>query len=206
MLCRDGGVRVVAFISGGVIPPARRGAVFSGLSHSSDWYAAEPLPVWSTKHITEELVVGRYATLIEGVAGGKIPAHTGPMPPDSINIWSAVISGNSLSPRTEVIHQVKNEYFNEKTVALQVGDLKFIKVEFGGSVGDDRVLSWPQPGNGVVPYGQTGGQTEPALAACRVGATKTKGGQNSKCTGDGCLFNVTQDQAEEIDLLAPERV
>ena len=183
-LRRDGGVRVVAFISGGIIPPVRRGAVFSGLSHSSDWYA----------------------TLVEGVAGGKIPAHTGPMPPDSINIWDAVISGDQPSPRTEVIHQVKNEYFSEKTVALQVGDLKFIKVDFGGSVGDDRVLSWPQPGNSAVPYGQTGGLTEPALAACRVGATKNKGGQNSKCTGDGCLFNVTRDQAEEVDLLAPERV
>jgi len=128
------------------------------------------------------------------------------MPPDSINIWSAVISGNGLSPRTEVIHQVQNKYFSEKVVALQVGDLKFIKVDIGGGVGDDRVLSWPQPGNSSVPYGQTGGLTEPALDACRVGATKTKGGQNNKCTGGGCLFNVTQDSAEETNLLAPERV
>ena len=150
---------------------------------------------------------GRYATLVEGVAGGKIPSQTGPMPPDSVNIWDAVVTGKGPSPRTEVIHQVKNEYFSEKTVALQIGDLKFIKVDIGGSVGDDRVLSWPHPGDSPVPYGQTGGLIESSISACRVGATKRKGGQNNKCTThDGCLFNVTQDAAEEINLLAPERV
>lgn len=127
------------------------------------------------------------------------------MPPDSINLWPAVMSGD-VSPRTEVIHQVKNEHFSEKIVALQVGDLKYIKVDLRGSVGDDRILSWPQPGNSSVPYGQTGGLVERAISACRVGATKRKGGQNNKCTANGgCLFNVTEDISEEMNLLAPER-
>ena len=34
----DGGVRVVSWISGPLVPPARRGAKWGGLAHSSDWY------------------------------------------------------------------------------------------------------------------------------------------------------------------------
>ena len=55
---------MVAFISGGLIPPARQGTVFTGLAHSADWYS----------------------TMVAGVAGGTIPAQTGPMPPDSVNL------------------------------------------------------------------------------------------------------------------------
>ena len=115
-----------------------------------------------------------------------------------------MLSGNGSSPRTEIIHQVKNQYFSEQVVALQIGDMKFIQVDAGGSVGDDRVLSWPQPGNASVAYGQTGGLIEPTLSACRVGPTTAKPVRNSKCTTDGgCLFNVTHDPTEEVNLLAP---
>ena len=176
----DGGVRVVGFISGGLIPPARKGSVFTGLAHSSDWYA----------------------TLVVGVAGGSLPPRTGIVPPDSVNLWQAVLSGGA-SPRTEVIHQVKNSYFSEKTTAIQVGDMKLI---LGGSVGDDRILAWPKPGSSAVGYGQSGGLTEAGIGACRVGASKTKGGKNTKCGREGCLFNATADPTENLNLLAPERV
>ena len=56
----DGGVRVVSWISGPLVPPARRGAKWGGLAHSSDWYS----------------------TFVEGVAGGQLPAHTGPRAPE----------------------------------------------------------------------------------------------------------------------------
>ena len=52
----DGGVRVVAVVAGGALPAGRRGQIYAGLAHSSDWYA----------------------TMVEGIAGGKIPDHTGP--------------------------------------------------------------------------------------------------------------------------------
>eukprot|EP01051_Picozoa_sp_SAG22_P017980 SAG22_NODE_2906_length_2113_cov_5.399206_2_plen_298_part_00 len=107
----DGGVRVVAFISGGLLPPARRGATFAGLAHSSDWYA----------------------TFVVGVAGGTLPAHTGGVPPDSVNLWPALLHGTP-SPRQSVIHQVENAHFSEGTVAVQLGDLKFMQ----GTIGDDR--------------------------------------------------------------------
>ena len=34
----DGGVRVVSFVTGPLIPQSRRGTKWSGLAHSSDWF------------------------------------------------------------------------------------------------------------------------------------------------------------------------
>ncbi len=33
----EGGFRVMAFVSGGALPAARRGTTWSGVAHSSDW-------------------------------------------------------------------------------------------------------------------------------------------------------------------------
>ena len=82
----EGGVRVVAFVSGPLIPVARRGTEYLGMLHSSDWYP----------------------TVVEGIAGGKVPAYSGPTPVDGFDVWAAIL-GNATSPRTEVIHQVKSE-------------------------------------------------------------------------------------------------
>ena len=43
----------MSFISGPAVPPARRGTRWTGLAHSSDWYH----------------------TVVEGLAGGKVPAN-----------------------------------------------------------------------------------------------------------------------------------
>ena len=74
----DGGVRVVSFVSGPLLPAARRGTRFEGLAHSSDWYA----------------------TLVEGVAGGVLPPSTGPTPPDSLNLWPAISQGLARPEQT----------------------------------------------------------------------------------------------------------
>lgn len=174
----DGGVRVVSFISGPVVPVARRGTEYWGLAHSSDWYA----------------------TLVEGVAGGTIPAHTGVVPPDSVNLWAAIV-GDLPSPRTEVVHQVQNAYFTEYAVAIQMGDMKFLRSGREGKIGDDRVMRWPAMGKTAVAYGLTKGLYEKATDGCRVGTAVPKGGENVKCHGSGCLFNVTADPGETVNLL-----
>ena len=52
----EGGRRVRAFVSGSMVPSARRGTEWAGLAHSSDWYL----------------------TLIEGDGGPRLPIHTVP--------------------------------------------------------------------------------------------------------------------------------
>lgn len=73
-------MRGVAFVSGGIIPAARRGQKFVGMMHEADWYF----------------------TLTKGVAGLSVPADTGPLPPDSLDVWQAITTG-STSPRDEVV-------------------------------------------------------------------------------------------------------
>ena len=52
-----------------------------------------------------------YVTVIEGLAGGTIPAlPSGVRPTDGHNLWPALLGQNLTSPRTEVIHAVHNQY------------------------------------------------------------------------------------------------
>ena len=115
----EGGVRVMAFMSGGWLPQGLRGKRWTGMSHASDWYF----------------------TLVEGVAGGKVPANTGPRAPDGHNLWPALLDaakGNTSdwSPRNEVVHQVENQYFSEGVASMRLGKYKIITGKKGP--GDSR--------------------------------------------------------------------
>lgn len=83
----EGGIRVVSLISGPLIPEARRGTRWAGMAASADWYA----------------------TITVGIAGGTLPDDTGYRPPDALNLWPAIMDG-SAGPRTEVVHQVENQW------------------------------------------------------------------------------------------------
>eukprot|EP00660_Eupelagonema_oceanica_P011203 gene11203-23910_t len=65
----EGGVRVAAFVSGPLIPRGRRGSRWSGMAASADWYK----------------------TIVEGIAGGSVPATTGTRPPDALDLWPAIL-------------------------------------------------------------------------------------------------------------------
>jgi len=79
----QGGVQVVAFASGGLVPPPRRGAVEPGLAHVAD--------LWAT-------LCG-----LAGVdAGDARAAAAGLPPPDSLDLWPLISGANSSSPRAEV--------------------------------------------------------------------------------------------------------
>ena len=65
----EGGVRVMSFISGPLIPTARRGTRWTGMAASADWYKI----------------------IVEGIAGGTVPANSGTRPPDALNLWPAIL-------------------------------------------------------------------------------------------------------------------
>jgi len=171
----EGGVRVVAFVSGPLIPMSRRGSIYTGMLHSSDWYL----------------------TIVQGLANADVPDYTGPTPIDGFNAWDAIMA-NATSPRNEVIHQVKNQYFNDSTTgyALRVGDYKLIV----GDPGDDRCLAWPTQGNQAVKFGESGGNVEGATGNCRAPTTSHSGDGHNNCVKTPCLFNVVTDPVEENDL------
>ena len=108
----EGGVNVACFLSGPALPQARRGTVWPGLAHVSDWYCCCVSLSKVPMTLGLRTCIGlRYSTLFVGVAGGS-PAEivgtvTGPRAPDSINLWAALLGGTP-SPREEVVHQVNN--------------------------------------------------------------------------------------------------
>lgn len=121
----EGGVRVMAFVSGPLIPASRRGTRWNGMAASADWY--EIIPV--------------------GIARGPpLPDETGYRPPDAINLWTAIIDGAS-SPRTEVVHQVENQWSCDITQpgggcvsSMRMGEMKLII----GGPGDSRTVEKPE--------------------------------------------------------------
>ena len=61
-----------------------------------------------------------YVTVIEGLAGGTIPAlPSGVRPRDGHNLWPALLGQNLKSPRTEVIHAVHNQYADDPSLHQQ---------------------------------------------------------------------------------------
>ena len=168
----DGGLRVEAFLAGGALPAAARGATWDGLAHASDLYL----------------------TLVEGFAGVAVdPTQTGgPRPLDGFNLYPAIVAG-APSPRSEIIHQVNNTYFDEGASAIRVGDMKLIR----GPAGDNRTLAWPEREAKAVPLGKTGAVVE--AGTDHVRAPVLPGAVLHTCA-PYCLFNITADPGETKDL------
>eukprot|EP00051_Salpingoeca_urceolata_P006975 m.92254 g.92254 ORF g.92254 m.92254 type:complete len:519 (-) comp15063_c0_seq2:211-1767(-) len=107
----DGGHRVIAFVSGGLVPQHQRGTKLEGYIHIADWYAT-------------------FAHL-----AGFDPTDNAPGMPgvDGINQWHYLTGSVADSPRTEVplasfmsdhAKGIKSEY---GSAALIVGDYKLIR-------------------------------------------------------------------------------
>jgi hypothetical protein len=131
---------------------------------------------------------------LEGYAGLTVdPSSTGgPRALDSINLWPAILAG-AASPRTEIIHQVNNSYFDEGVSALRVGDMKLIL----GPAGDNRTIAWPEKAAQEVPLGRTGAVIEEGTDHVR--APVLPGPVLHSCK-PYCLYNITADPGESYDL------
>jgi arylsulfatase I/J len=79
----EGGIRVNAFASGGMLPMSARGRKLTGLGAIWDWY-------------------GTFAALA-GVNPHDLRAHAASLPPiDALNLWPYIIGDAELSPRTSI--------------------------------------------------------------------------------------------------------
>ena len=178
---------MTAFVSGSIIPKSRQGQRWTGLAHSSDLYT----------------------TIVEGVAGLVLPEYTGPRPLDGINLFPAII-GNLSSPRSEVIHQVANNY----TIAYGLKDPPTIRSGryklILGEPGDSTIRRWPAPSLTPVEFGLSNGtrdaytSVERGKGHCRsphIAATV----QTGSCEIDGCLFDLVADESESKNLINETR-
>jgi arylsulfatase A-like enzyme len=98
----EGGVRVPAVVSGGLLPQAMAGSNLTGLVHVSDIYA----------------------TLLS-LAG--LPVQDGDwVPVDGLNMWPYWSGANASSPRRTIVHEHSMFEPGPSTGALRVGDWKLI--------------------------------------------------------------------------------
>lgn len=179
----------MAFISSPLLPLARRGTQFNGLAHLADIYL----------------------TVAVGIAKLSIDvSKTGPIPPDSFNLWPALMGG-SPSPRPEVVHlplSEGNPYGVNTTMcrkapghgcapSIRKGQWKLIV----GWPGEDQLVKLPPENDSFVPYGIDGGIVRNQDQA--IGPHWKQGGpsQNSRCE-PACLFDLSVDKSESHDLYA----
>ena len=80
----EGGIRAAAFVSGGALPPARRGAVERARVSVEDWYA------------TFCALAGVDPRDARGDAAGLPPV-------DGVNLWPLLSGANATPPRAEVV-------------------------------------------------------------------------------------------------------
>ena len=76
-----------------------------------------------------------------------MPGNTGFRPPDALDLWAAIMDG-SAGPRTEVVHQVQNQWSCDVTQpgggcasSMRMGEMKLII----GGPGDSRTVEKPAP-------------------------------------------------------------
>lgn len=194
----EGGLRAVAVVSnpgGSLIPPSMRGVVLTnGFGHLSDWYY----------------------TIAHGIAGASSEGslESGPIEPDSVNLWPWLTGQVSASPRTVVLHAPLSEATTKMCnipygpghgcgAAVRKGDWKLII----GDPGDDQLFEMPALLESerefmAGPPGACSADKIKGHARCRgLWDGKTITHQSSKCdTHHPCLFNVKADPSEHENL------
>ena len=107
----EGGVRVTAFVGGGLLPKGMRGTTAQGYINACDWYH----------------------TLIKLAGGDPTDSHEGLPPTDSLDMWPYLIGNVSSSPRTEMLLSSEPGFGkaqlpvdNDWNGALIVGEFKLI--------------------------------------------------------------------------------
>lgn len=165
----EGGVRGLAFVASGstaLLPPGVRNTTFDGLAAQTDLYAT-------------------FAALA-GVSAAEFNA-SGPVPPDSVNLWPAIASGGTIaSPRLEVVHNIDGMFPS----AIQVGDYKLLvgSPNFAGRGSD----GWSDP-----PEASDNGDDNQRGYGYGY---QYKNASLCSPPAPPCLFNIVADPEERNDL------
>ena len=172
----EGGVRAVSFIASPLLRTARAG------SNAGGGVGADGYRRWSGLVAQPDV----YYTLakLAGVTDLILQNNSGPIAPDGVNVWPAIVAG-AASPRGEVVHNINGQ----RPGAILLGDLKLI-VGPPNQAGRG-IDNWPLPPEATPAAnggGLEGGLLRPCLAA------------SCPCVSQPCLFNVSADPDERNDL------
>jgi arylsulfatase B len=178
----QGGVRGVAFVTSprrDLLPAARANKTWGGLASQTDLY--------------------RTLAALAGVPEETVSSpSSGPVPPDSLDLWGALASGGA-SPRLELVHNINGKFAG----AIRVGAFKLL-VGDPNEAGRGRSY-WrlpPEWGGQQGGGAGAGGGAWGGARRGRGGEGAGEGGANSTawCTPHPCLFDVLSDPEERTDL------
>lgn len=170
----EGGIRVNAFVSGGQIPAARRGATLSQWSTIWDWYA------------TYAAIAGVDSVDDAAAAAAGLP------PLDSFDQWPYLTGANTTAPRREIVIGDTTAVYPNSDGKTRVGG---ILVEGGWKL----LLGPPDKLYTVEQYVQTGPNWPNASShLVPLLHPKTCGREPAR----GCLFDVLRDPTERHNLAA----
>ena len=182
-----------------MLPPTSVGKTSPALVFVADWY--------------------RIFARLAGVASRSVVNGSGPVPPDGVDTWDAILSvGGIPSPRTMIVH----EYDAGKYIAIRSGDHKLIFGDVGISEWIPDV-SYPQGCTALLPpinvtqfleEGRSAPAQDPASLFPSPDYSNGAGvggkpgpppgpGSGLKCTeAKPCLFDVENDPTEEHEIAA----
>ena len=118
----EGGVRSLAFASGGVLPDSMRGKTSEGFVHIADWYYT-------------------FCKMV-----GVDPSDSGPgkLPVDGLDVWQIISGENAQSLHEEIVLGYNfSQYGDSATGAIVVGDYKLIVGPQKGYPGCDTLMYSP---------------------------------------------------------------
>ena len=196
----EGSFRVPAFVHSPLLPPAVVGKSSDATIFMSDWYVT-------------------FAKLA-GVDPELVHNKSGPVVPDGMDIWDAVLGAGESpplpSPRTMIVHEFDQQ---QKIYAIRDGDWKLIWGKIGDTTwipdvsqfGKCSTLLPPRAAEeGDVPTAADVGATGTASASASASASAGDEGKEQRseskvvvCTATSpCLFNVIKDPTEHVSGLA----
>lgn len=166
----EGGIRVNAFVNGGVLPSQRRGQRETGYITGWDWYAT-------------------YCALAGVDPMDKKAAQAGLHPVTSLNMWDLISGVNTTSPRSEMI-------IGSTSAIRPNGDGNTL---VGGLIQGHYKLVLGDPDRAFL-MGQNvrAGQFWPNETSSLIPVTILKECGRSHATG--CLFDIHKDPYEEENL------
>ena len=100
----EGGVRSLAFASGGLLPESRRGQSTDGFIHIADWYT----------------------TFCKLAGVDHDDTGTGKFPVDGLDVWPIITGENEKTPHDEIVLAYNFNHSHPEQGALILGDYKLI--------------------------------------------------------------------------------
>ena len=191
----EGGIRVNAFVSGGLLPPSRRGIRLDGLSTSWDWYAT----------LADAMAVDARDVVDAKAAAAGLPGV------DAVSLWPYWSGSASRSPRTDLalgdaVRPGGGSGGSSRThVQGYIVDMR----NGGGSGGGGSAGAGATGGNkdGTAPPGLWKlllGNVSAAAWQSESFPNATTGNFPTQDCGGGCLFELQSDPSEYRDVAAAQ--